>query len=118
MQAFHANKFVQAHLGMLLWALIVGLSFPAVGLMGKGLPSLLITAMRFVLAVLVVMPLALRKDAPEARTCSSKRRQVSPIPTLAPPRQTTMASTPRKSFQIPNPALIASIAPTLPLVPG
>ena len=35
----HERKRVtQAHLGMLLWALFVGLSFPAVGLLSDGLP--------------------------------------------------------------------------------
>ncbi|MGR4070301.1 DMT family transporter [Billgrantia sp. C5P2] len=38
-----------AHLGMLLWSLLVGLSFPAVGLMGE-LPPLSLTALRFAIA--------------------------------------------------------------------
>ncbi|WP_346300377.1 EamA family transporter, partial [Halomonas sp. BM-2019] len=38
-----------AHLGMLLWALLVGLSFPAVGLMSE-LPPLSLTALRFAIA--------------------------------------------------------------------
>lgn len=38
-----------AHLGMLLWAVLVGLSFPAVGLMSE-LPPLLLTALRFAIA--------------------------------------------------------------------
>jgi hypothetical protein len=36
----------RAHYGMLLWVLIVGMSFPAVGMMSEGLPSLLLTAIR------------------------------------------------------------------------
>ncbi len=48
----------RAHLGMLLWALFVGLSFPAVGLLTDGLPPLLLTAMRFSIAALVLAPLA------------------------------------------------------------
>jgi drug/metabolite transporter (DMT)-like permease len=51
----------RAHLGMLLWALIVGLSFPAVGLMSEGLPPLLLTAIRFAIAALAVWPLVWRK---------------------------------------------------------
>ena len=47
----------RAHLGMLLWALIVGLSFPAVGLMSEGLPPLLLTALRFAIAALALSPL-------------------------------------------------------------
>lgn len=39
-----------AHGGMLLWALIVGLSFPAVGLLSEGLPPLFLTAIRFAIA--------------------------------------------------------------------
>ncbi|SOD91704.1 DMT family transporter [Caenispirillum bisanense] len=39
-----------AHAGMLLWALIVGLSFPAVTLLSDGLPPLLLTAIRFAIA--------------------------------------------------------------------
>lgn len=48
---------MRAHLGMLLWALFVGLSFPAVGLMSEGLPPLLLTAIRFAIATLAVLPL-------------------------------------------------------------
>lgn len=47
----------RAHLGMLLWALFVGLSFPAVGLMSEGLPPLLLTAIRFSIAALALSPL-------------------------------------------------------------
>lgn len=50
-----------AHLGMLAWALLVGLSFPAVGLLSEGLPPLLLTAMRFAIAGLALAPLALRQ---------------------------------------------------------
>ncbi|MPZ40807.1 MAG: EamA family transporter [Rhizobiales bacterium] len=46
---------------MLLWALIVGLSFPAVGLMSDGLPPMLLTAVRFVIAALAVWPLVWRE---------------------------------------------------------
>lgn len=49
-----------AHLGMLLWALFVGLSFPAVGLMTEGLPPLLLTAIRFTIAALALFPLLWR----------------------------------------------------------
>ncbi|ALM54462.1 EamA-like transporter family protein [Halomonas huangheensis] len=42
---------------MLVWALLVGLSFPAVGLLSEGLPPLLLTAMRFAIAALAVLPL-------------------------------------------------------------
>ncbi|MCC8344709.1 DMT family transporter [Pseudomonas stutzeri] len=59
----HERKRVtQAHLGMLLWALFVGLSFPAVGLLSDGLPPLLLTAMRFAIAALVLAPLAWRQS--------------------------------------------------------
>ncbi len=50
-----------AHQGMLLWALIVGLSFPAVGLMSQGLPPLLLTALRFCIAALALAPLVWRQ---------------------------------------------------------
>lgn len=49
-----------AHLGMLLWALLVGLSFPAVGLMSQGLPPLLLTSIRFFIAALALSPLLWR----------------------------------------------------------
>lgn len=52
-----AQGMTRAHVGMLLWALIVGLSFPAVGLMSEGLPPLLLTAIRFAIAALAVWPL-------------------------------------------------------------
>jgi drug/metabolite transporter (DMT)-like permease len=42
---------------MLLWALIVGASFPVVGLLGGGLPPLLLTAMRFAIAALAMLPM-------------------------------------------------------------
>ena len=48
---------VNSHLGMLLWALIVGSSFPAVGFMSEGLPPLLLTAIRFAIAALAMLPL-------------------------------------------------------------
>lgn len=50
-----------AHLGMLLWAALVGLSFPAVGLMGE-LPPMLLTALRFAIACLGLWPLAHRAE--------------------------------------------------------
>lgn len=50
----------RAHGGMLLWALFVGLSFPAVGLMSEGLPPLLLTAIRFAVAALALVPLMWR----------------------------------------------------------
>lgn len=53
-------RSTRAHLGMLLWALFVGLSFPAVGLMSEGLPPLLLTAMRFSIAALALSPLLFR----------------------------------------------------------
>lgn len=52
-----ANSIWRAHLGMLAWALLVGLSFPAVGLLSEGLPPLLLTAMRFTIAALALFPL-------------------------------------------------------------
>ncbi|WP_235048491.1 DMT family transporter [Halomonas sp. PBN3] len=58
-----------AHLGMLLWAALVGLSFPAVGLMGE-LPPLSLTALRFVIACVGLFMLARRSPAflPAPRT--------------------------------------------------
>ncbi len=56
-----AQSVVQVHLGMLLWALIVGLSFPAVGLMSEGLPPLLLTAIRFAIAGLALWLLVRRE---------------------------------------------------------
>lgn len=56
------GRVTTAHLGMLLWALFVGLSFPAVRLLSEGLPPLLLTAMRFVIAALVLAPLAWRQS--------------------------------------------------------
>jgi drug/metabolite transporter (DMT)-like permease len=50
----------RAHLGMLLWAVIVGLSFPVVGLMSEGLPPLLLTALRFTVAAIAFLPLVWR----------------------------------------------------------
>ena len=50
----------RAHLGMLFWALLVGLSFPAVGLMSEGLPPLLLTSIRFCIAALALSPLLWR----------------------------------------------------------
>lgn len=49
-----------AHAGMFLWAMIVGLSFPAVGLLGEGLPPLFLTAIRFAIAALALGPLIWR----------------------------------------------------------
>lgn len=54
---------LRAHGGMLLWALLVGLSFPAVGLLGEDLPPLWLTALRFAVADLALSPLYLRQSA-------------------------------------------------------
>jgi len=56
------SRPTQAHLGMLLWALFVGLSFPAVGMLSEGLPPLLLTAIRFSIAALVLAPLAWKQS--------------------------------------------------------
>ena len=53
---------MNSHLGMLLWALIVGSSFPAVGMMSEGLPPLLLTAIRFAIAALAILPLVWSKS--------------------------------------------------------
>ena len=59
---------LRAHAGMLLWALLVGLSFPAVGLLGSDLPPLWLTALRFAIAALVLLPLLQRRAGwPSAR---------------------------------------------------
>lgn len=50
------SEVTRAHLGMMLWALIVGLSFPAVGLLSEGLPPLLLTSLRFAIAALALLP--------------------------------------------------------------
>ena len=59
-QLITASSRRRAHQGMLLWALIVGLSFPAVGLISEGMPPLLLTAIRFVIAALAIWPLVWR----------------------------------------------------------
>ena len=62
------SERVRAHAGMLLWALLVGLSFPAVGLLGNDLPPLSLTALRFAIAALVLLPvLRGRPGWPSAR---------------------------------------------------
>ncbi|WP_052052344.1 DMT family transporter [Halomonas salina] len=53
----------RAHLGMLAWALLVGLSFPIVGRLGE-LPPLSLTALRFAIACLGLW--ALVRRTPEA----------------------------------------------------
>ena len=68
------GRMTTAHLGMLLWALFVGLSFPAVGLLSEGLPPLLLTAMRFVIAALV---LAVKQTAWVDSSTSRKRSTAS-----------------------------------------
>ena len=54
-----------AHAGMVLWAVIVGLSFPAVGLLSEGLPPLFLTAIRFAIAAIAIGALVWR--APDRR---------------------------------------------------
>ena len=53
-------KISKAHGGMLIWALIVGSSFLVVGLMSEGLPPLLLTAIRFLVAAIAMAPALLR----------------------------------------------------------
>ncbi len=57
-----SRSVANAHLGMLLWALIVGSSFPIVGMMSEGLPPLWLTAIRFVIATLAMLPLVWRQS--------------------------------------------------------
>ena len=59
-QANQKQGVRHAHPGMLLWALIVGISFPAVGMMSEGLPPLSLTALRFAIAALAIWPLIWR----------------------------------------------------------
>ncbi len=49
-----------AHAGLLLSALIIGFSFPAVGLISEGLPPLTLTAIRFAIAAVAIWPLVRR----------------------------------------------------------
>lgn len=53
-----ASPAARAHLGLGLWAALVGLSFPAVGLIGETLPPLLLTSIRFLIASLALWGLA------------------------------------------------------------
>lgn len=62
MPANTTKNMMGAHFGMLLWALIVGLSFPAVGLMSEGLPPLSLTSIRFAIAALAIWPLVWRRS--------------------------------------------------------
>ena len=57
-----SKSAMNSHLGMLLWALIVGSSFPAVGMMSEGLPPLLLTTIRFAVAALAILPLVWGKS--------------------------------------------------------
>lgn len=64
MMMFNTTQTVKgAHHGMLIWVAIVGLSFPAVGLMSEGLPPLLLTAIRFVIAAAAIWPLMWRNPS-------------------------------------------------------
>jgi drug/metabolite transporter (DMT)-like permease len=55
-----ASPVKAAHLGMLLWVVIVGGSFPAVAIMSEGLPPMSLTAMRFAIAAGALLPLVWR----------------------------------------------------------
>ncbi|MEG3639385.1 EamA family transporter [Magnetococcus sp. PR-3] len=57
-------SIAQAHMGMFVWTIIVGFSFPAVGWMSEGLPPMLLTAIRFLIAALVIWPM-LPKNQPQ-----------------------------------------------------
>ncbi|MEM7209516.1 MAG: DMT family transporter [Pseudomonadota bacterium] len=54
------SRSLNAHFGMLVWALIVGSSFPVVVMMTEGLPPLLLTAIRFLMAAFLLSPLVWR----------------------------------------------------------
>lgn len=54
------NATMNAHAGLILSALIIGLSFPAVGAIGEGLPPLMLTALRFAIAAIAITPLLTR----------------------------------------------------------
>lgn len=57
---FPMPRVSRAHLGMLLWVVIVGSSFPIVAGMSAGLPPLSLTAIRFAIAAFAVLPLVWR----------------------------------------------------------
>jgi drug/metabolite transporter (DMT)-like permease len=54
------QQITLAHLGMLLRAFVLALSFTLVGLTGEGLPPLLLTALRFSMAAIALLPLVWR----------------------------------------------------------
>lgn len=56
MLLFSLHETQRAHLGLLLSATIVGLSFPIVAQLSPGLPPLLLTALRFAIAALALWP--------------------------------------------------------------
>ncbi|ADD67556.1 protein of unknown function DUF6 transmembrane [Denitrovibrio acetiphilus DSM 12809] len=55
------RKMLFAHLNMFLWALIVGLSFPAVGILTEGLPPMFLTSIRFIVAIFALVPFLFNK---------------------------------------------------------
>ncbi|MGD9807968.1 MAG: DMT family transporter [Deferribacterales bacterium] len=51
------NKpMLRAHISLLLWAFIVGLSFPVVSALTDGLPPVFLTSFRFIIAILALVP--------------------------------------------------------------
>lgn len=50
------NSLLKAHLNLILWAVIVGLSFPVVSALTDGLPPVLLTSLRFAIAILSLAP--------------------------------------------------------------
>lgn len=52
----NTGSALTAHLSLFLWAVIVGLSFPVVTLLTGGLPPMMLTAVRFLTAILALAP--------------------------------------------------------------
>jgi len=55
------KEILSAHLSLMLWAVIVGLSFPAVSMLTDGLPPILLTALRFAFAIMFLAPFMYKK---------------------------------------------------------
>jgi len=50
------NSLIKAHIGMIIWAVIISFSFTALKHLTEGLPPMIITSVRFLLASAALMP--------------------------------------------------------------
>ncbi|MFC4161227.1 DMT family transporter [Chitinimonas lacunae] len=65
------NPLFPAHLAMLLWAVLIAVSFPAAAQVDRSLDAVVLTALRLLLSALLFLPFLLRRGLPSPRAAGA-----------------------------------------------